>query len=118
MSEYYDVEYYDDDVLDGNSSRWSDGYSEGYSLGKRDAMYAIARYLADDWEIVSRETLPKIFDLRNDQNELWDCLVLARKRKLKDLQSEVKKLEKKLDKMKEKNKEKKHQSGHMSDLKS
>ena len=109
MSEYYDDDeyYYDDDVLDDTSSRWSDGYSDGYSLGKRDAMYAIARYFADDWKIVSRETLPKIFDFRDDQNELWDCLVLARERKLKDLQSEVKKLERKLDKMKEKNKEKK-----------
>ena len=109
MSEYYDDEYYDDDVLDDDRSGWSDGYSDGYSLAKRNAMYAIARYLADDWKIVSRETLPKIFDFRDDQNELWDFLVLARKRKLKELQSEVKKLEKKLDKMKEKekNKEKK-----------
>ena len=111
MSEYYDDDYFDD-ICEGVSeddggSSWSDGYSDGYSLGKRNAMYAIARYLADDWEIVSRETLPKIFDFRDDQNELWDDLVLARKRKLKDLQSEVKKLEKKLEKLKEKNKEKK-----------
>ncbi len=111
MSEYYDDEYIDDicdDVLeDDGGSSWSDGYSDGYSTGKRDVIYHMAEYLADDWQIVSRETLPKIFDFRDDQNELWDCLVLARKRKLKDLQSEVKKLEKKLDKLKEKNKEKK-----------
>ena len=107
MSEYYDDEFYDDNVLDDDSSSWSDGFLEGESLGKRNAIYAIARYLADDWEIVSRETLPKIFDFRDDQNELWDDLVLARKRKLKDLQSEVKKLEKKLEKLKEKNKENK-----------
>lgn len=112
MSEYYDDNEYIDDICEGVSdddggSSWANGYSDGYSLGKRNAMDAIARYLADDWEIVSRETLPKIFDFRDDQNELWDDLVLARKRKLKDLQSEVKKLERKLEKLKEKNKEKK-----------
>ena len=108
MSEYYDDEYIDDicdDVLENDGGvNW---YSEGYSDGKNNAIYAIARYLADDWQIVSQETLPKIFDFRDEQNKLWDCLVLARKRKLKDLQSEVKKLEKKLEKLKEKNKEKK-----------
>ena len=113
MSEYFD-DYFDDigdvddDVLEDNSgSSWANGYSEGESVGRRNAIYAIAKYLADDWQITSRETLPKIFDFRDDQNELWDDLVLARKRKLKDLQSEVKKLEKKLEKLKEKNKENK-----------
>ena len=113
MSDYFDDDYFDnigdvdDDVLEDDSSSWANGFSEGESLGKRNAIYAIARYLADDWQIVSRETLPKIFDFRDDQNELWDDLVLARERKLKYLQSEVKKLERKLDKLKEKNKEKK-----------
>lgn len=111
MSDYFDDDYFDDtndDFLEDDSgSSWANGYSEGESLGKRNAIYAIARYLADDWQIVSRETLPKIFDFRDDQNLLWDDLVLARERKLKDLQSEVKKLERKLDKLKEKNKEKK-----------
>ena len=115
MSDYFD-DYFDDisdDFLeddfseDNSGSSWAKGYSEGESVGKRNAIYAIAKYLADDWQITSRETLPKIFDFRDDQNELWDDLVLARERKLKYLQSEVKKLERKLDKLKEKNKEKK-----------
>lgn len=111
MSEYFDDEYFDDigDVVSENDSgsSWVKGYWEGESVGKSNTIYAIARYLADDWKITSRETLPKIFDFRDDQNELWDDLVLARERKLKYLQSEVKKLERKLDKLKEKNKEKK-----------
>lgn len=114
MSDYFDDDYFDDigdvgdDVLEDDSgSSWANGFSEGESLGKRNAIYAIAKYLADDWQIVSRETLPKIFDFRDDQNLLWDDLVLARERKLKDLQSEVKKLERKLERIKEKNKENK-----------
>lgn len=94
-----------DDDFDGDSwdgDNWSDGYKEGRSQGQHNAISAIAKYLADDWHIVSRETLPNIFDFSDEQDELWDCIVSARQRKLKDLQSEVKRLTKKLEKMKEK----------------
>ena len=97
--------------MDDDSNIWMDEYSEGYSEGRSDgrnsAIYAIAKYLADDWHIVSQETLPKVFDFSDEQDKLWDCLVSARKRKLKDLQAEVKSLTKKLEKMKEKEKENK-----------
>ena len=88
--------------MDGDGDSWMNGYSEGHSDGRSNVIYAIAKYLADDWRITSRETLPKIFDFKDEQDELWDCLVLARERKLKNLQSEVKSLTKKLEKMKEK----------------
>jgi hypothetical protein len=89
-----------DDDFDGDS--WSDGYKEGRSQGQHNAISAIAKYLADDWHIVSRETLPNIFDFSDEQDELWDCVVSARQRKLKYLQSEVKSLTKKLEKIKAK----------------
>lgn len=101
MSEYYGDEYIDDDLEE------FDDMDNGYHSGRLGAIRDVGKWLADDWKISSRETLPKIFWDGEEQDELWESLVLARERKLKHLQSEVKKLEKKLEKLKEKNKEKK-----------
>lgn len=99
-----DDEYlFDDEWLsDAEEDSTESDIAMWYREGQEEIINEVAEWLADDWHIVSRETLPKVFSCHKDQAKLWDYLQRARQRKLKDLQSEVKKLTKKLEKMKEK----------------
>ena len=97
-----------DDIYDTDTEldEFSDVETDEFSWGRQDAICDVARWLADDWKIKSRETLPKIFPSNADQTLLWERVLTARVNKLRELKAEVKKLEKKLSKLEE-NKEKK-----------
>lgn len=95
---------------------WDEGFREGKEFAIRYVIEAFAKWLAKDWNIVSKDTLPDIFNpsevlLVDDeaqelQTMLWEEVKSARRYELKDLQSQVKKLEKKLNKLEEKKGEK------------
>ena len=95
-----DDEYWLDDEIE--ESNWESDTAMWYREGQEEIINEVAEWLADDWHIVSQETLPKVFSCHKDQVKLWDFLQRARQRKLKELQSEVKSLTKKLEKIKAK----------------